>query len=106
MNNAAGTHRITTHFPHPGVYGPPYNDFVPDSSRSGTLRLVRTTRGGTTTITASRLTGAPWSFTSLPYAAPTSQAASLNVFTNVTPFSREVRVAYDNFRVSSGSMTC
>ena len=107
VHNAGGNnHGISTNFPDPGVYRPPYNDFVPDTSRSGTLRLVRTARGAIATITASRLTGAPWSFTSLPYAAPTSQAVNLNVFTNVTPFTREVRVAFDNFRVSSGSVTC
>jgi hypothetical protein len=57
-------------------------------------------------VTASRLHGAPWSFTSLPYTVPTSQAANLNVFTNLTPFTVEVRVAYDNFRINSGSITC
>jgi hypothetical protein len=106
VHNAQGTHGISTNFPDPGVYRPPYNDFVPDSSRSGTLRLVRTTRAGVATMTASRLAAASWSFTSLPYPSPTSQAANLNVFTNVTPFTREVRVAFDNFRVNSGSITC
>ena len=52
--------------PDPGVYRPPYNDFVADTSRSGTLRLVRTTRTGVTTITASRLTGRSWSLLAFP----------------------------------------
>lgn len=99
VHNAGGTHGISTHFG--GA-----NDFIPDSSLSGTLRLVRTTRAGVTTITASRLTGPSWSFTSSPYTAPTSQAASLNVFTNLSSLPREIRVAYDNFRINSGAITC
>ncbi len=107
VHNAGGNnHGISTNFPNPGVYQPPYNDFIPDTSRSGSLRLVRTTTAGSTTVTASRLSGPPWSFTSLPYTAPTSQAANLNVFTNLTPFSTEVRVAFDNFRINSGAITC
>jgi hypothetical protein len=59
-------------------------------------------------MTASRVTGSPWSFTSqpYPYAVPTNQAASLNLFTNVTPLPGEIRVAFDNFRVSSGAWSC
>ena len=94
-----GPHGISTHF---GAV----NDFVQDTSLSGTLRLARTTKAGVTTVTASRLTGPSWSFTSLPFTAPTSQAASLNVFTNRTPFSTEIKVAYDNFRINSGAITC
>ncbi len=99
VHNAGGTHGISTNFP--GV-----NNFIQDTSLSGTLRLVRTTTAGSTTVTASRLTGASWSFTSLPFAAPTSQAANLNVFTNRTPFPTEIKVAYDNFRINSGAITC
>ena len=105
-NPGFGPQGISTHFPDPGVFKPPYNDFVPDTSLSGSIRLVRTTAGGVTTVTASRLSGTPWSFTSLPYAAPTSQAANLNVFTNLSPFADEVSVAYDNFRINSGTITC
>jgi TolB protein len=105
-NPGFGLPGISTHFPDPGVYQPPYNDFIQDTSLSGSLRLVRTTTAGTTTVTASRLSGAPWSFTSLPYVVPTTQAANLNVFTNFTPFSTQVRVAYDNFRINSGTITC
>jgi len=105
-NPGFGSPRIATNFPDPGVYQPPYNDFIQDTLRSGSLRLVRTTTAGSTRVTASRLSGAPWSFTSLPYTAPTSQAPNLNVFTNLTPFSMEVRVAYDNFRINSGAITC
>lgn len=94
-----GTHGISTHFG--GV-----NDFIQDTSLSGTLRLVRTTTAGITTVTASRLNGPAWSFTSPPYAAPTSQAANLNVFTNLTPFPTEIKVAYDNFRINGGAITC
>jgi hypothetical protein len=108
IGNQDGIHRISTHFPHPGVLGLPYNSFVPDSSRAGTLRLVRTTSGGVTTMTVSRVTGSPWSFTSqpYPYTVPTNQAANLNLFTNVTPLPSEIRVAFDNFRVSSGAWSC
>jgi hypothetical protein len=57
-------------------------------------------------VTASRLTAASWSFTSLPYTAPTSQAANLYVWTNLTPFATEIKVAFDNFRINSGAITC
>ena len=103
-NPGFGSPGISTHFP--GGPNPPDNDFVVDTASSGSLRLVRTTTAGATTVTASRLSGAPWSFTSLPYLAPTSQAANLNVFTNLTPFNEEVRIAYDNFRINSGSISC
>ena len=101
VHNAGGNnHGIHTHFPEGG------DGFVSDSSRSGTLRLVRTTSGGVTTVTASRLTGSPWSFTSQPYAVPTSQVANLNLFTNLSPLPSQVVVAYDNFRITSGALTC
>ena len=107
VHNAGGSnHGISTHFPDPGVFRPPYNDFVSDHSLAGTLRLVRTTTGGVTTTTASRLTGSSWSFTSLPYAAPASQAAQLSVWTNLTSRPGEIKVAFDNFKISSGAMTC
>lgn len=105
-NPGFGSPGISTHFPDPGVFQPPYNDFVQDSALEGSLRLVRTTTTSGTTVTASRLHGTPWSFTSLPYTAPTSQAANLNVFTNLTPFTTQVRIAYDNFRINSGAITC
>ena len=94
-----GAHGISTHF---GAV----NDFIEDTSLSGTLHLVRTTKVGITTVTASRLNGASWSFTSPPYATPASQAANLNVFTNLTPFPAAVKIAYDNFRINSGTITC
>jgi hypothetical protein len=94
-----GAHGISTHF---GTV----NDFVEDASLTGTLRLVRTTTAGVTTVTASRLTGASWSFTSVPFAPPTGSAANLNVFANVVPLPSEIRIAYDNFRVNSGAITC
>lgn len=108
VHNAGGNnHGISTNFPDPGVYQPPYNDFIQDTALAGTLRLARTTPApGIATVTASRLSGLPWSFTSLSYTAPTSQAANLNVFTNLTPFPTEVKVAYDNFRINSGAVTC
>ena len=65
-NPGFGSPGISTHFPDPGVFAPPFNDFIQDTSLSGSLRLVRTTTAGSTTVTASRLSGAPWSFTSQP----------------------------------------
>jgi hypothetical protein len=107
VSNAGGSnHGIATNFPDPGSYQPPYNDFVSDASLSGSLRLVRTTTAGITRVTASRLTGASWSFTSLPYTAPTSQIAHLYLLTNLTPFPTQVKVAFDNFRINSGAITC
>jgi hypothetical protein len=94
-----GAHGISTHFD-------AVNDFVQDTSLSGTLRLVRTTTAGVTTVTASRLTGTPWSFTSPPFSPPTSQAASLYAFTSRTPLPTEVKIAFDNFRITSGAFTC
>ncbi|HEX4745396.1 MAG TPA: hypothetical protein VFU99_00820 [Gaiellaceae bacterium] len=106
VHNAGGNnHGIATHFPDPGVYRPPYNDFVSDTALSGTLRLTRQTRLRETRVTASRRHGAPWSFTSLPYRTPTSQAANLYVYANV-PLPADVRIAFDNFRISSGELTC
>ena len=107
IHNAGGNnHGIATNFPDPGVFQPPYNDFVTDTSLSGSLRLVRTTTAGVTRMTVYRLHGAPWSFTSLAYPAPTSQAAHLYVFTNRSPFSTPVKVAFDNFKINSGAITC
>jgi hypothetical protein len=107
VHNAGGNnHGISSHFPSPpGVFGLPYNDFVSDSSTAGTLRLVRSTTTAGTTVTASRLTGAPWSFTSLPYAPPTSQAVNLHVFTNMA-VPTEVRVAFDNLKITRGALSC
>ncbi|MDH4341021.1 MAG: hypothetical protein OEW47_11755 [Thermoleophilia bacterium] len=85
---------------------PGSNSFVAGALPAGTLRLTRRTAGGITTTTASRVGGVSWSFTSDPYSPPTSQAASLNVFTNLAPFPTEVRVAYDNFRITSGTISC
>lgn len=107
IRNAGGNnHGIATNFPDPGAYQPPYNDSVPDASLSGSLRLVRTTTAGVTRMTAYRLHGAPWSFTSLAYTAPTSQAANLYVWTSRSPLSAPVRVAFDNFKINSGALTC
>jgi dipeptidyl aminopeptidase/acylaminoacyl peptidase len=88
---------ISTHFPGP------LNTFVPASEPSGTLRFVRVG----TTLTAYRLTPSGWS----PLQSISDPAneidVNLNVFSNAAQFSHpDVKVAYDNFRVSSGTFSC
>jgi len=84
------------------------NAFAPDTSLSGTMRMVRSVVGGTSTISAYRKVGTTWALlrTSDPYTAD-EVAANLSVFTNSFPFpNTTVKVAYDNFRVNSGAITC
>jgi len=88
---------ISTHFPGP------VNTFVRDPALSGTLRFTRV--GGT--LTAYRFTGGGWSALQSTSDAATEVAVALNVFSNVAPFTHpDVKVAYDNFRVNSGTFAC
>jgi len=81
----------------------PLNTYVPDASPSGTMRLVR----AGSTLTAYRLVDGAWSALQSTQAATSDMRVNMNVFSNVQPFSHaDVKVAYDNFRVSSGSFTC
>lgn len=85
---------ISTGFPGP------VNTFVPAPETSGTLRLRRVD----STLTASRLTGAGWSPLQSTSAGTADLAANLNVFSNAAH--PDVKVAYNNFRVSSGTFAC
>jgi Tol biopolymer transport system component len=88
---------ISTHFPGP------LNTFVPDPSASGTLRFVR----AGTTLTAYRLTSEGWSALQSTNDAANEVAFNLNVFSNAPQFSHpDVKVAYDSFRVNSGTFSC
>jgi Tol biopolymer transport system component len=88
---------ISTHFPGPS------NTFVPDPATSGTLRFVRLG----TTLTAYRLTPDGWSALQSTNDAANEVAFNLNVFSNAPRFSHpDVQVAYDNFRVNSGTFSC
>jgi dipeptidyl aminopeptidase/acylaminoacyl peptidase len=101
FNPGFGDPGVSTNFP--GA-----NTFAPDTSLSGTMRMVRTVGAGTSTISAYRKVGTNWVLmrTSDPYTAD-EVAANLSVFTNTFPFpNTTVKVAYDNFRVNSGAITC
>ena len=87
---------ISTHFP--GA-----NTFVSAPELFGTLRLSRSG----TILTAFRLVSGTW----VPLQSTTDDAVTvgfnLNVFSNVPPPNRpDVEVAYDNFRVNSGALSC
>jgi dipeptidyl aminopeptidase/acylaminoacyl peptidase len=87
---------ISTHFP--GT-----NTFVPAPESSGTLRFVRVG----TTLTAYRLTSTGWSAIQSTSDLVNEIAMNLNVFSNAPQFSHpDVKVAYDNFRVNSGTFSC
>lgn len=88
---------ISTHFPGP------VNTFVPAPEAAGTLRFVRVG----STLTAYRLTPAGWSPLQSITDSANEKNVSLNVFSNAAQFSHpDVKVAYDNFRVNSGTFVC
>jgi Tol biopolymer transport system component len=88
---------VSTHFPGP------INTFVPAPEPSGTLRFVRVG----TTLTAYRLTTAGWGPLQSITDSANEKNVSLNVFSNAAQFSHpDVKIAYDNFRVSSGTFSC
>jgi WD40-like Beta Propeller Repeat len=75
--------------------------FAPETS--GTLRLRRVG----STLTAYRLTGEGWSLLQSTFAGTDDLAANMNVFSNAPQFSHpDVKVAYDNFSVTSGTFAC
>ena len=87
---------ISTHFP--GM-----NTFVSAPESSGALRFVRVG----TTLTAYRLTPTGWSAIQSTSDLANEVAMNLNVFSNAPQFSHpDVKVAYDNFRVNSGTFSC
>lgn len=88
---------ISTHFPGP------LNTFVSAPELSGSLRFVRVD----TTLTAYRLTAAGWSELQSTSDPVDEVAMNLNMFSNALQFSHpDVKVAYDNFGVSSGTFSC
>ena len=88
---------ISTHFPGP------VNTFVSAPETSGSLRLRRVG----STLTAYRLTSDGWSPLQSTTETLADQLVNLNVFSNAAQFSHpDVRVAYDNFRVASGTFAC
>jgi len=88
---------ISTHFPGP------INTFVQDPATSGSLRLQRVG----STLTAYYLNNGVWTAMQSVTESTVDQLANLNVFSNTPPFSHpDVKVAYDNFQVSSGTFAC
>ncbi len=96
--NPGGGTSISTGFPGP------VNAFVRAPETSSSLRLTRVG----STWSAYRLVGGAWNLLqSTPDATTADQLANLNVFSNAPQFSHpDVKVAYDNFRVSSGTFAC
>jgi dipeptidyl aminopeptidase/acylaminoacyl peptidase len=79
------------------------NTFVPAPETAGTLRFVRTG----SVLTAYRLTPSGWSTIQSTSEAANDSVVVLDVFSNAPQFSHpDVKVAYDNFRVSSGTFSC
>jgi hypothetical protein len=88
---------VSTNFPGPT------NTFVPAPEATGTLRVDRVGP----MITAYRLTPAGWSPLQSASDATPEIGVNLDVFSNAPQFSHpDVKVAYDNFRVNSGTFSC
>jgi TolB protein len=96
--NPGGGTGISTHFPGP------VNTFVRAPETSSSLRLTRVG----STWTAYKLGAGGWeALQSTTDATIGEQLFNLNVFSNAATFSHpDVKVAYDNFRVSSGTFSC
>ena len=83
--------------------GPGSNTFIPSVPPIGTLRLKR----DGSTITAYRLTDTGWSAIQSTDGTTANQEVSLDVFSNAAPGTNgDVKIAYDNLRVSSGTFSC
>lgn len=81
----------------------PVNTFVPSVPPTGTLRLTRVG----STITAYRLTDAGWSALQSFAGTLDNEEISLDLFSNAAPGTNgDVKVAYDNLQVSSGTFAC
>lgn len=88
---------VSTHFPGP------LNTFVPAPEPSGTLRFVRVG----STLTAYRLVVGVWTALQTTTDAANTVGVNLNVFSNAPQFSHaDVKVAYDNFRIGGGTVSC
>jgi Tol biopolymer transport system component len=97
VHNSNGTTGISTFFP------VPTNVFVPFGDLSGALRLVNS--GGN--LTGYYRSGGVWApLETVPF-SPAESFVQLSIFTNDPPFSHpDIRVAFDNFRVNSGTFSC
>lgn len=79
------------------------NTFVPAPETAGTLRFVRIGP----ILTAYRLTPSGWSAIQSTSELANEVGVNLDVFSNAPQFSHpDVKVAYDNFRVNSGTFSC
>jgi Tol biopolymer transport system component len=88
---------ISTGFPGP------VNTYVPDASPAGTLRFAR----AGDTLTAYRLVSGAWVPIQSIADTQTDVGVSLNVFSNAAPGTHgDVKIAYDNFRITNGRFTC
>jgi dipeptidyl aminopeptidase/acylaminoacyl peptidase len=88
---------VSTNFPGPD------NTFVPAPETAGTLRFVRVG----SMLTAFRLTPSGWSAIQSVSEPVDEVGVNLDVFSNAPQFSHpDVKVAYDNFRVNSGTFSC
>ena len=88
---------VSTHFPGP------INTFVSAPELSGSLRFVK----AGATLTAYRMVGGGWSALQSTSDAASLVDVNLNVFSNAPPSTHpDVKVAYDNFRVNSGTFSC
>jgi hypothetical protein len=85
---------LSTHFPGP------LNTFVPSVPDAGSLRITRVG----STITAYRLDGATWSPLQSTESTLLDQEITLDLFANA--HNADVKVAYDNLRVASGTFRC
>jgi len=88
---------VSTHFPGP------INTFVSAPELSGSLRFVKVG----STLTAYRLVDGAWSALQSTSDTASLVDVNLNVFSNATLLSHpDVKVAYDNVRVNSGTFSC
>jgi dipeptidyl aminopeptidase/acylaminoacyl peptidase len=88
---------VSTNFPGPT------NKFVPAPETAGTLRFVRIGP----MLTAYRLTPAGWNAIQSTSELANEVGVSLDLFSNAPQFSHpDVKVAYDNFRINSGTFSC
>jgi WD40-like Beta Propeller Repeat len=79
------------------------NTFIPAPESSGTLRFVHVG----SMLTAYRLTPSGWSAIQSVSDPENDAVVSLDLFSNAPQFSHpDVKVAYDNLRVNSGSFSC
>jgi dipeptidyl aminopeptidase/acylaminoacyl peptidase len=82
---------------------PGTNTFIPAPETAGTLRFIRIG----SSLTAYRLTPDGWSAIQSTSELANEVGVNLEVFSTAPQFSHpDVKVAYDNFRVNSGTFSC